>query len=37
MKINRENALRLWEKFFGSRRYAEDFHGYLMCKEGYRY
>lgn len=35
MKINRENALRLWEKFFGSRRYAEDFHGYLMCKEGY--
>ncbi len=35
MKINRTNALRLWEKFFGNKTYAEDFHGYLMCKDGY--
>lgn len=35
MKINRKNALKLWEKFFGNRRYVEDFHGYLMCRDGY--
>jgi len=35
MKINRKNALKLWEKCFGSKLYAEDFHGYLMCRDGY--
>lgn len=35
MKINKKNALRLWEMCFGDVRFAEDFHGYLMCKDGY--
>lgn len=35
MKINKNNALRLWEMCFGDERFAEDFHGYLMCKDGY--
>lgn len=35
MKISRYNALRLWEEFYGSSQYAEDFHGNLMCKDGY--
>ncbi len=35
MKINRENAIKLWESIYGSKRFAEDFHGYLMCKDGY--
>ena len=35
MKINKNNALRLWEMCYGNERFAEDFHGYLMCKDGY--
>lgn len=35
MKINKKNALRLWEECFGNARFAEDFHGYLMCRDGY--
>lgn len=35
MKINKKNALRLWEMCFGDDKYAEDFHGYLMCRDGY--
>lgn len=35
MKINKKNALKLWEICFGEKRFAEDFHGYLMCKDGY--
>lgn len=35
MKINRENALRLWEEYFGNVELAEDFHGNLMCKYAY--
>lgn len=35
MRINRENAMKLWERDYGMRYYAEDFHGYLMCKDGY--
>lgn len=35
MKINKKNALKLWEMCFGEQRFAEDFHGYLMCKDGY--
>lgn len=35
MKINRKNAMRLWEMCFGDDAFAEDFHGYLMCKNGY--
>jgi hypothetical protein len=35
MKICKENALRLWEKHFGNAQFAEDFHGNLMCREGY--
>ena len=34
-RINRENALRLWDSRYGNVRFAEDFHGYLMCREGY--
>lgn len=35
MKINKYNALLLWEEYYGNRQYAEDFHGNLMCKDGY--
>ena len=35
MKINKYNALRFWEECYGSKQYAEDFHGNLMCKDGY--
>ena len=35
MKINRKNALKLWYKCFGDNRFAEDFHGYLMCRDAY--
>lgn len=35
MKINKKTALKLWEERYGSRELADDFHGYLMCKEGY--
>ncbi|MDD7602712.1 MAG: HNH endonuclease signature motif containing protein [Firmicutes bacterium] len=35
MKINRKNAMRLWNELFGDVRFAEDFHGNLMCKDGY--
>lgn len=34
MKINKKNALLLWEEYFGNREYAEDFHGNLMCRDG---
>ncbi len=35
MIINKKNALRLWEECFGEATYAEDFHGNLMCRDGY--
>ena len=35
MKICKTNALRLWEEFFGSSLFAEDFHGNLMCRDGH--
>ena len=35
MKICRKNALRLWEEYFGNSEFAEDFHGNLMCRNGY--
>ena len=35
MKSNRKNAMLLWERSYGDSLYAEDFHGYLMCKDGY--
>lgn len=35
MRINKENALRFWDEYFGNVRYAEDFHGNLMCRDGY--
>lgn len=35
MIINKKNALKLWEEYYGSQSYAEDFHGNLMCKDGY--
>ena len=35
MKICRKNALRLWEMCYGAAMYAEDFHGNLMCRNGY--
>lgn len=35
MRINRENALRLWDETFGNVRFAEDFHGNLMCRDAY--
>ena len=35
MKICRANALRLWEENYGNARFAEDFHGNLMCRDAY--
>lgn len=35
MKINKKNALKLWEYCYGKKQFAEDFHGYLMCRDGY--
>lgn len=35
MKINRTNALRIWEERYGHNQFAKDFHGNLMCKEGF--
>lgn len=35
MKISRSNALRLWEQRYGDVKFAEDFHGYLMCRDAY--
>lgn len=35
MKINRSNAIELWEEFYGDREYVEDFHGNLMYKHAY--
>jgi hypothetical protein len=35
MKINKKNALKLWESAYGNSRYAEDFHGNLMYREAY--
>ena len=35
MKICKTNALRLWDEQFGNVRFAEDFHGNLMCRDAY--
>ena len=35
MKINKKNALKLWELRYGDREYVNDFHGYMMCRSGY--
>lgn len=35
MKITKEKAMRLWNQCFGNSKYAEDFHGYLMCRDAY--
>ena len=35
MRITKGNAMRFWEECYGNARYVEDFHGNLMCKEGY--
>lgn len=35
MKINRKNAMYIWENMFGDARFANDFHGRLMCKNEY--
>jgi len=35
MKINRKNALHLWEEHYGTSLWATDFDGGLMYKEAY--
>ena len=35
MKINKTNALHLWNQSFGNAEYVEDFHGNLMCRNAY--
>lgn len=35
MRITRQKAMRIWERHYGGSEYAEDFHGYFMCKSGY--
>ena len=35
MKINRNNAFKIWEIMFDDEEYAEDFHGNYMRKEAF--
>lgn len=35
MRITRENALRLWFRYYGDFEYAEDFDGGLMYRDAY--
>ena len=35
MKICKSSALRLWGEYYGNVRFAKDFHGNLMCRDGY--
>ena len=35
MKINKRNALKLWNEFYGDVLYAADFHGNLMYRDAY--
>ena len=35
MKLNKTNALLLWEERYGNRQFAEDFDGALMCRDAY--
>ncbi len=35
MKICKASALNLWDQHFGKVMFAEDFHGNLMCRDGY--
>ena len=35
MKINKKNALRLWEERYGVAQYAADFHGNLMYRDAF--
>lgn len=35
MKINRVNALQIWQNCFADNEYATDFHGNLMCRSAY--
>ena len=35
MKINKANALKLWEEYYGTALWAKDFHGNLMYKDAY--
>lgn len=35
MKLNKTNALLLWEKRYGNLQFAKDFHGYCMCRDAY--
>lgn len=35
MRINKVNALRFWNECYGDNLFAEDFHGNLMCRDGY--
>ena len=35
MKICKRNALGLWKENFGNALFAKDFHGNLMCRDGY--
>lgn len=35
MKICKSSALHLWDEYYGNICFAEDFHGNLMCRDGY--
>lgn len=35
LNLAKIDAFKLWEKHYGDARFAEDFHGYLMCRDGY--
>ena len=35
MKINKKNALKLWELRYSDRELVNDFQGYMMCRSSY--
>lgn len=35
MKINKDSAMKIWNEYFGNKKYATDFHGNYMCRNAY--
>lgn len=35
MRINRDLAMKIWNEYFGTKKYATDFHGNYMCRNAY--
>ena len=35
MRLTRKKAMDIWDQMYGDSKFAEDFHGNLMCRDGY--